>query len=84
LPKRALWLEQAEGFYALAWTAYLEAVLHLKRGGYGHARLACNNGLELVSRELQGHLPQASMLHALLAGIRREIGRARRPTCAKH
>src|ERR1700733_1611441 len=29
-----LWLEQAEGFYALAWTAFLEGVLHLKRGSY--------------------------------------------------
>jgi LuxR family transcriptional regulator, maltose regulon positive regulatory protein len=68
-----LWLEQAEGFYALAWTAYLEAVLHLKRGSYAKARLACSNGLELVERELQGHLPQASMLHALLAGIAYEF-----------
>jgi LuxR family transcriptional regulator, maltose regulon positive regulatory protein len=68
-----LWLEQAEGFYALAWTAFLEAVLHLKRGSYANARLACSNGLELVERELQGHLPQASMLHALLAGIAYEF-----------
>jgi ATP/maltotriose-dependent transcriptional regulator MalT len=68
-----LWLEQAEGFYALAWTAFLEAVLHLKGGSYAKARLACNNGLELVDRELRGHLPQASMLHALLAGIAYEF-----------
>jgi LuxR family maltose regulon positive regulatory protein len=68
-----LWLEQAEGFYALAWTAFLEAVLHLKQGSYGNARLACSNGLELVERELQGHLPHASMLHALLAGIAYEF-----------
>jgi LuxR family transcriptional regulator, maltose regulon positive regulatory protein len=67
------WLEQAEGFYALAWTAYLEAVLHLKRGDYPKARLACNNGLELVERELQGHAPHASMLHALLAAIAYEF-----------
>ena len=39
------WLEQAEGYYALAWTTYLEAVLHLKRGSYLEARLACHNGL---------------------------------------
>jgi ATP/maltotriose-dependent transcriptional regulator MalT len=67
------WLEQAEGFYALAWTAFLDAVLYLKRGSYSEARIACNSGLELVERELRGHLPQASMLHALLAGIAYEF-----------
>jgi LuxR family transcriptional regulator, maltose regulon positive regulatory protein len=73
------WLEQADGYYALAWTAYLEAVLHLKRGSYLEARLACNNGLELVERELHGHPAHASLYHALLAGIAYEfddIGRA--------
>ena len=73
------WLEQAEGYYALAWTAYLEAVLHLKSGSYVEARLACNNGLELVERELHGHSAHASLSHALLAGIAYEfddIGRA--------
>jgi ATP/maltotriose-dependent transcriptional regulator MalT len=67
------WLEQGEGYYALSWTAYLEAVLHLKRGGYLEAKLACGIGLELVQRELQGHRGQASMLHALLAGIAYEF-----------
>jgi LuxR family transcriptional regulator, maltose regulon positive regulatory protein len=67
------WLEQAEGYYALSWTAYLQAVLHLKSGGYLEARLACTVGLELVERELQGHLGQASLLHALLAGIAYEF-----------
>jgi LuxR family maltose regulon positive regulatory protein len=67
------WLEQAEGYYALSWTAYLEAVLHLKRGSYLEAKLACDVGLELVERELQGHRGQASMLHALLAGIAYEF-----------
>jgi LuxR family maltose regulon positive regulatory protein len=67
------WLEQAEGYYALSWTAYLEAVLHMKRGGYLEARLACELGLDLVERELQGHRGQASMLHALLAGIAYEF-----------
>jgi LuxR family maltose regulon positive regulatory protein len=67
------WLEQSEGYYALSWTAYLEAVLHLKRGSYLEARLACSVGLELVQRELQGHRAQASMLHALLAGIAYEF-----------
>ena len=73
------WLEQAEGYYALAWTAYLEAVLHLKQGSYLEARLACHNGLELVERELHGHSAHASLFHALLGGIAYEfddIGRA--------
>jgi LuxR family transcriptional regulator, maltose regulon positive regulatory protein len=67
------WLEQAEGYYALAWTAYLEAVLHLKQGSYLEARLACHNGLELVERELHGHPAHASLFHALLAGIAYEF-----------
>ena len=63
------WLEQGEGYYALSWTAYLEAVLHLKRGSYFESRLACTRGLELVERKLHGHPGQASLLHTLLAGI---------------
>jgi LuxR family maltose regulon positive regulatory protein len=73
------WLEQDDGFYALAWTHYLEAVLQLKRGGYLEAKLACQNGLELVERELHGHAAHASLFHALLGGIAYEfddIGRA--------
>jgi LuxR family transcriptional regulator, maltose regulon positive regulatory protein len=67
------WLEQGEGYYALAWTAYLEALLYLKRGSYLEARLACTGGLELVERELEGHPAQASLFHALLAGIAYEF-----------
>jgi LuxR family transcriptional regulator, maltose regulon positive regulatory protein len=63
------WLEQSEGYYALSWTAYLEAVLHLKRGSYFDSRLACTRGLELVERKLRGHSGQSSLFHALLAGI---------------
>jgi LuxR family transcriptional regulator, maltose regulon positive regulatory protein len=62
-------LEQSEGFYALSWTAYLEGVLHLKRGSYFDARLACTRGLELVERKLHGHPGQTSLLNTLLAGI---------------
>src|SRR6202041_1566298 len=51
------------------WTAYLEAVLHLKRGSYFDAKLACTSGLELAERKLHAHPGQASMLHTLLAGI---------------
>lgn len=67
------WLEQAEGYYALAWTSYLEGLLHLKRGSYLEARRACNNGLEVVERELHGHPAQASLSHALLAAIAYEF-----------
>jgi LuxR family transcriptional regulator, maltose regulon positive regulatory protein len=67
------WLEQSEGYYALAWTAYVEAVLHLKRGSYFDARLACTRGLELVERKLHGHPGHTSLLHTLLAGISYEF-----------
>ena len=63
------WLEQSEGYYALSWTAYLEAVLQLKRGNYFDSRLACTRGIELVERKLHGHPGQISLLHTLLAGI---------------
>ena len=67
------WLQQSEGYYALTWTGYLEAVLRLKRGDYLEARLACSSALELVERELLGHPGQACMLHALLGGIAYEF-----------
>jgi LuxR family maltose regulon positive regulatory protein len=67
------WLEQSEGYYALSWTAYIEALLHLKRGNYFDAKLACTRGLEHVERKLHGHPGQTSLLHALLAGISYEF-----------
>jgi ATP/maltotriose-dependent transcriptional regulator MalT len=67
------WLEQDEGYYALAWTSYLEGLLYLKRGSYLEARRACNNGLEVVEQELHGHPAHASLSHALLAGIAYEF-----------
>jgi LuxR family maltose regulon positive regulatory protein len=67
------WLEQSDGYYALSWTAYLEGVLHLKRGSYFDAKLACTRGLEHVERKLHGHPGQTSLLHALLAGISYEF-----------
>jgi LuxR family transcriptional regulator, maltose regulon positive regulatory protein len=67
------WLEQSEGYYALSWTAYIEAVLHLKRGNYFDSRLACTRGLELVERKLHGHPGQTNLLHTLLAGISYEF-----------
>jgi ATP/maltotriose-dependent transcriptional regulator MalT len=68
------WLEQSEGYYALAWTGYLEGVMRLKRGDYLEARLDCSSGLELVERELLGHPGQKCMLHALLGAIAYEFG----------
>ena len=62
------WLEQSEGYYASSWTAYLEAVLQLKRGSYFEAKLACTRGLELVERKLHGHPGQAGLLHSLSGG----------------
>jgi ATP/maltotriose-dependent transcriptional regulator MalT len=73
IAKTRQWLEQSEGYYALSWTAYLEAVLHLKRGSYLDSRLACTRGLELVERKLHGHAGQTSLFHALLAGIAYEF-----------
>ncbi len=67
------WLEQSEGYYARAWTAYVEAVLYLKRGSYSDARLACTRGLDFIERRLHGHPGQTSLLHALLAGISYEF-----------
>src|SRR6202041_3205732 len=63
------WLEQSEGYYASSWTAYLEAVLHLKRGSYFDAKLACTSGLELVERKLHGHPGRADTLRTLFGGI---------------
>ena len=67
------WLERSEGYYALSWTAYLEAVLHLKRGSYFDSRLACTRGLELIEEKLHGHPGQTGLFHALLAGISYEF-----------
>jgi LuxR family transcriptional regulator, maltose regulon positive regulatory protein len=67
------WLQQSEGYYALTWTAYLEALLHLKGGSYLQARLACIDGLELIERELEGHPAQAALLHAVLGTVAYEF-----------
>lgn len=67
------WLQQSEGYYSLAWTAHVEALLLLKRGSYAEARRACESGLELVNDKLNGHPAMASLLHALLAGVAYEF-----------
>jgi ATP/maltotriose-dependent transcriptional regulator MalT len=67
------WLEQAESYYSLSWTLFLEAVLHLKRGSYREARRVCLEGLELVERKLHGHPGQVSLFHTALASIAYEF-----------
>ena len=67
------WLEQSEGYYALSWTTYLEAVLHLKRGNYFDSKHASMRGLGLVERKLHGHPGQTSLLRTILAGISYEF-----------
>lgn len=63
------WLQQGESFFSLAWTEFVEAVLHMKRGSYLEARRVCLEGLALVERRLNGHPAQAGLFHALLAGV---------------
>ena len=67
------WLEQSESHYHLAWTNFVAAVLHLKRGSYFEARHVCTSGLEQVERQLHGHPAHASLFHALLAAIAYEF-----------
>jgi ATP/maltotriose-dependent transcriptional regulator MalT len=68
------WLSQGEGYYALAWTNYLEALLHMKRGNYLEAKLACAKGLGLVERELHDYPAHASgLLHAVFAAVAYEL-----------
>jgi ATP/maltotriose-dependent transcriptional regulator MalT len=67
------WVEQGEGYYQLAWVAWVEAVLYLKRGSYSRARLACNAGLEVVEDKMHGHPAHTGLLHSLLAGIAYEF-----------
>jgi LuxR family maltose regulon positive regulatory protein len=67
------WLQQCDGYYPLAWTSYVEAVLLLKRGSYLEARRACESGLELLDNKLNGHPAHASLFHGLLAGIAYEF-----------
>jgi len=74
------WLEKSEGHYSLAWTNFLEALLHLKRGSYLEARRACLSGLEQVERQLHGHPAHASLFHTLLAGVAYEFDEIDRAT----
>jgi ATP/maltotriose-dependent transcriptional regulator MalT len=67
------WLEQAEGYYSLSWSFFLQALLELKRGSYREARRVCVDGLELVERKLHGHPGQAGMLHTVLALVAYEF-----------
>ena len=63
------WLEGGENQYGLAWSACVEALIHLERGDLIGARCSCADGLELVERTLHGHLAHAGLLHTILAAI---------------
>jgi ATP/maltotriose-dependent transcriptional regulator MalT len=77
------WLSQGEGYYALTWTIYLEALLHMKQGRYLEARLACLSGLGLVESELQDYPAHASgLLHAVFAAVAYELDEI--DTAAEH
>ncbi len=67
------WLEGGENQYGLAWTACVEALLHLECGDWIEARSACEDGLELIERTLHGHPAHAGVLHSLLAAISYEF-----------
>lgn len=68
------WLSQSEGYHALTWTNYIEALLQLKRGGYLEARLACSKGLGLVDDQSQDRPAHAgNLLHAVLAAVAYEL-----------
>ena len=67
------WLQQAEGWYSLAWTEYLNALLHMKRGDYLKARSASQAGLDLLDRRLEGHPAHAALFHTVLATVAYEF-----------
>jgi ATP/maltotriose-dependent transcriptional regulator MalT len=66
-------LEQGEGYYALAWTGYLEALLYLERGSYLDAKSTCIAGLAQIERNLNGHPAHASLFQTLLAAVAYEF-----------
>lgn len=65
--------EQAEGYYGLAWNAYLEALLHMKGGSYREARRVAVAGLELIEQRLEGHRAHTSLMHTVLAAVAYEF-----------
>lgn len=70
------WHEQGEGHYGLAWSIYVEALLYLKRGSYREARQACQAGLEMIEKNLNGHRAHTSLLHTVLAAVAYEFDEA--------
>lgn len=70
------WHEQSEGYYGLAWNIYVEGMLHLKRGAYREARQVCLSGLDLITRQLNGHRAHTSLLHTILAAVAYEFDEA--------
>ena len=67
------WLEGGENQYGLAWSACVEALLHLECGDCMSAKGACEDGLELIERALHGHPAHAGLLHTILAAISYEF-----------
>jgi ATP/maltotriose-dependent transcriptional regulator MalT len=68
------WLSQSERYHALTWTNHIEALLHMKRGGYLEARLACSKGLGIVENGVQHSPAHAdSLLHSVLAAVAYEL-----------
>ena len=67
------WLEGGENQYGLAWSACVEALLHLERGDWIAARCSCTDGLVLIERTLHGHPAHAGLLHTILAAIAYEF-----------
>lgn len=63
------YLKKAEGYYGLAWTASLEALLLMKSGNYRQALNTCERGLELVRKQLGGHRLHASVYRTMLANL---------------
>ncbi len=74
------WWHAVEGWYGLAWTLYIEALVMLKAGNYFAARRVAEEGQALLRRHLDGHPRHMAMLHAVLAAVAYEfdeIDRAR-------
>ncbi|MGQ0622612.1 MAG: LuxR C-terminal-related transcriptional regulator [Panacagrimonas sp.] len=67
------WLLQVEGWYSLAWTQYIAAILNMKAGAYFEARQDAEAGLELLRRHLDGHPGHAALLHTVLATVAYEF-----------
>ncbi|MCC4308721.1 LuxR C-terminal-related transcriptional regulator [Alcanivorax marinus] len=66
-------LTKAEGYFGLAWSFSVEALLLMKRGDYRRAATVCERGLELVRSTLDGHRMHGSVYRTTLACIHYEF-----------